>query len=62
MSRDEELREMDHAANDAHEELIRNLDSWSARDVATWWARWYMKAGHKRLGRLLVDLAKQLGD
>src|SRR5580658_10105118 len=62
MSKDEELREMDHAAQEAREELFRNLDSWSARDVAIWWARWYMRAGHKRLGRLLVDLAKQLRD
>jgi hypothetical protein len=62
MSKEADLREMDHAAEEAREELIRNLDSWCARDMATWWARWYMKAGHKRLGRLLVDIAKQLND
>jgi hypothetical protein len=60
--KDEDLREMDRAAEAAHEELIRNLDSWNARDVAMWWSRWFMRAGHKRLGRGLVDIAKQLSD
>jgi len=53
------MREMDNAAGDAKKELIEHLDDWKARDVAKWWANWYMKAGHKRLGRLLVDLVKQ---
>jgi hypothetical protein len=36
-----------------------HLAGWKAIDVAKWWAAWYLKAGHKRLGRLLVELAKQ---
>jgi hypothetical protein len=27
--------------------------------VILWWNRWYLKAGHKRLGRTLVELAKK---
>lgn len=58
MPRDEVLREMDQAAEEAKVELMANVDHWSARAVALWWAKWYLKAGHKRLGRLLVELAK----
>ena len=28
-----------------------------ARQVADWWKRWYMEAGHKRLGRVLLKYA-----
>lgn len=27
--------------------------------IATWWKSWYMKAGHKRLGRALLGFAKK---
>jgi hypothetical protein len=36
MSKEDTLREMDHAANEAHEELIEKFEHWSARDVARW--------------------------
>ena len=50
--------EMDEAAKAAEKELLECFDDWSARALAKWWAKWYLKAGHKRLGRLLVDLNK----
>jgi hypothetical protein len=59
MSTDDQMREMDNASGDAKKELLEHVDEWSVRAVATWWTRWYLKAGHKRLGRLLVELAKQ---
>jgi hypothetical protein len=59
MATDEQLRAMDDAADAAIEELVEHLNEWTAMDVAKWWANWYMKAGHKRLGRRLVELAKQ---
>jgi hypothetical protein len=59
MASDDQLREMDNAAASAKNELLEHVDGWSARAVTTWWAKWYLKAGHKRLGRLLVELAKQ---
>ncbi|TAM79792.1 MAG: hypothetical protein EPN47_18545 [Acidobacteria bacterium] len=62
MSSDDELREMDDAASEAYDELLQNIDRWNARDVVKWWANWYMKAGHKRLGRLLVQLSKEKDD
>lgn len=38
----------------------RQLDDWQAKDGALWWKRWYMKAGHKRLGRILVAFTKKV--
>lgn len=59
MATDEQLRAMDHEADAALEELVKHLDEWNARDVIKWWANWYMKAGHKRLGRKLVQISKE---
>ena len=50
--------QMDAAAAKARQELVASRDKWSANDVAAWWKSWYMQTGHKRLGRILVDLAK----
>jgi hypothetical protein len=55
----EKQKEMDAEAVRARGELEQNIDSWNARAVAAWWGRWYLKAGHKRLGRTLVDIAKK---
>jgi len=49
---------MDAAAREAHAELERHLEDWRVRDVALWWQRWYMRAGHKRLGRVLLEAAQ----
>jgi len=56
---EEGMRQMDEAASRAQEELARNLETWSARELAAWWATWYLKAGHKRLGRILVAMHKK---
>ena len=53
----DQANDMDKAAADARKEIQKHLDGWSARDIATWWKSWYMKAGHKRLGRILVEFA-----
>jgi hypothetical protein len=50
--------EMDQAAAQAKEELQQHFGNWSAQELATWWIRWYLKAGHKRLGRILVAMGK----
>ena len=55
----EQVREMEDAADAAIEELVEHLDEWTAKDVAKWWANWYMKAGHKRLGRRLVEVSRR---
>jgi hypothetical protein len=53
-----QAKQMDEAAEKAYEEIKANLDAWSAKDLVKWWAGWYLKAGHKRLGRALVALSK----
>lgn len=54
-----QLEQMDEDALEAREELELHLQAWQATDVAAWWKRWYTRAGHKRLGRILVDLARK---
>lgn len=50
--------EMDEAAKEAKADLGNCTSEKSVSEVAAWWKKWYMKAGHKRLGRLLVTIAK----
>ena len=59
-SKSERLEQMDSEAILARRELELNLNAWRACDVAIWCERWYLKAGHKRLGRILVDLAHKI--
>jgi hypothetical protein len=54
--------DMDREAVSARAELERSLDLWSARAVAQWWNRWYLKAGHKRLGRIPGGNRQQGGE
>ncbi len=60
--------QMDNAAGAAEEELLEMLRKWSpvatgvmapdateaVSHIADWWRRWYLLAGHKRLGRILM--------
>lgn len=48
--------EMDEAAEQAKQELEKSIQSMSALELASWWKKHYQKAGHKRLGRVLVSL------
>ena len=59
MPKDDQLREMDNAAGDAKKELLEHIGQWSARAVAKWWSVWYLTAGHKRLGRILIGLTRK---
>ena len=59
---DEMMKQMDEAAAQAEAELVKNVAGWSAKDLIGWWARSYMKAGHKRLGRVLVAQNKKLAE
>ena len=49
--------EMDRAASEAEQDL-ENLEDGVVKAMADWWAKWYLKAGHKRLGRLMVSISK----
>jgi hypothetical protein len=53
-----EANDFDAAAKVAAIELAK-LDKRAVMVVANWQFAHYMKAGHKRLGRLLVDIARQ---
>jgi hypothetical protein len=52
------LAEMDAAAREAEKDLA-TLDQAAVETVAAWWSKWFMKAGHKRLGRIMVKVAKK---
>lgn len=53
--------QMDAAADLAGAELAdlsdRTTDQMSLTELANWWKRWYLEAGHKRLGRVLMKYA-----
>ena len=51
------LAKMDAAAEEAEKDLA-TLDQAAVETIAAWWLKWYMTAGHKRLGRIMVKLAK----
>ena len=44
---------MDNAAKLAEADL-ESVPEEHVKSVASWWKKWYMTAGHKRLGRILV--------
>jgi hypothetical protein len=52
------LAKMDEAAEEAEKDLA-NLDQKAVGVLAAGWLKWYMMAGHKRLGRIMVKVAKK---
>lgn len=51
---------MDSASKEAAVELQAIIDkNGSIKEVVSWWKKWFGKAGHKRLGRLLVEEGKK---
>lgn len=54
----ETLTGMDEAATKAKAELDTHFDKWTADDMVKWWSKWFQTAGHKRLGRILVEKGK----
>lgn len=50
--------EMDAAAAEAENDLA-NLPDEAVNPMAAWWGRWFMKAGHKRLGRVLTAIDRE---
>jgi len=46
--------QMDSYAEDASKELIILGGEGTVAQLADWWRRWYLKAGHKRLARMLM--------
>lgn len=67
---EEDKQTMDKAADVAREELEEiqhqygsdpTLPFGSVQLVAGWWAKWYPKAGHKRLARILLQYKSKEG-
>ena len=52
---------MEAAAIAAKSQLDAGYPTWSAQDLARWFAENYLKAGHKRLGRMVVDKVAHAG-
>jgi len=52
------LQKMDDAASEAENELSDIPDEMVV-PVANWLKKWRMKAGYKRLGRILLEAAEQ---
>lgn len=54
--------QMDGFADEASAELSKMMaadDEPTATAIANWWGKWYLKAGHKRLGRILLKYKAQ---
>ena len=56
---EEDKQAMDSAAVDAENDAAENVPGEALQEVANWWSRWYMKAGHKRLARVLLQYASK---
>lgn len=52
------FEEMDKAAKEAEQEL-KAMDEKIIESITNWWFKWYLKAGHRRLGRMLVKIYKE---
>jgi hypothetical protein len=53
---EQDKQAMDNAAAEAENDLASmNVDEYCFTTVADWWAKWVMTAGHKRLGRILLQ-------
>ena len=56
-TKEETMQEMNAAAADAENDLVdvlADVPDEAVAAIAAWWKKWYMTAGHKRLGRLLM--------
>lgn len=57
--KDDVVNAMNEAA-DAAEDILKKMSKEEVESVGKWWQEWYLKAGHKRLGRILVKRMKEL--
>ena len=56
MLTDEDKQRLDDAAVDAQNDL-EDVSDEALTEIANWWRKWVSKAGHKRLGRVLLQYA-----
>ena len=55
----ESQQAMDNAANEA-EQALENIPNETLLPTARWFKEWYLKAGYKRLGKIMVRIANEL--
>ena len=50
------IKGMDEAAIEAQNDFMEMVDQEALEKsrVVEWWNKWYLKVGHKRLGRILI--------
>jgi len=56
---EEDKQRMEVAAGEAEQVANDNVPDEALNQVANWWKRWYMNAGHKRLARILLQSASE---
>ena len=56
---EEDRQAMDNAAADAENDAAENVPDEALQEVANWWKKWFLKAGHKRLARILLQYASK---
>ena len=61
MLTDEDRQKMDNAAVDAQNDL-EDVSDEALNIIANWWRKWVSKAGHKRLGRVLLQYADKVNN
>jgi hypothetical protein len=44
------------AANNEFEKMKKDLDAETLAKIQSWWKAHYMRAGHKRLGRIIAGI------
>ena len=59
MTKEFDPEAMDLAASNAQVELDQLPEEHTAA-IAEWWHKWYLTAGHKRLGRIMVEIGKEI--
>jgi len=57
MAENEVMANMQAAADEAAKEFQA---TWTAKEVAVWMKKWYMKAGYKRLCKILLRAFGQI--
>ncbi|MFC2067932.1 hypothetical protein ACFLTP_02840 [Chloroflexota bacterium] len=53
----EQQQHMDDAANEAEQDL-ESLSNDVVQPMAQWFQKWYLRAGHKRLSKIMVNIAR----
>ena len=57
-SKEQVMAELDLAADEAEKDLD-SIPNEILAPLSAWWRKWYLKTGHKRLGRILLQYAEQ---